>query len=138
MNPYKIDNTTTPIRTTMDKCIKLSVKRTIKFVIGMMLWISACVLFWKKLNSLDMALYEGRGAEFFFLMGSRSALNMWSWMISPLIDSYSAAVLYDRVWSGQWGGHSSNRVWYDPDIHNNKYRQVHTNVMTEEECTTFR
>eukprot|EP00978_Attheya_sp_CCMP212_P027895 scaffold94627_cov53-Attheya_sp.AAC.5 len=127
----------------MDKRIKLSVKRTItnngfiKSVIGTMLLISACVLIWKKLHNLDMGLYEGR-VELFFVMGSRSALTMWSWMISPLIDWYSGAVLYDRVWSGQWGGHSSKRIWYDPNIHNNEYRQVHTNVMTEEECSTFR
>jgi len=146
MNPYKTENTTTPLRATMDKlkCIKLvSVKRPIinngfiKSVIGTMLLISACVLIWKKLNNLDMRLSEGR-IDLFFVMGSRSPLIMWSWMMSPFIEWYSGAVLYDRVWSGQWGGHSSNRVWYDPDIHNNEYRQVRTNVMTEEECSTFR
>eukprot|EP00978_Attheya_sp_CCMP212_P019139 scaffold53258_cov53-Attheya_sp.AAC.1 len=148
MNPYKTENTTTPLRRTLDKlkCINLvSVKRAItnnsnrfiKSVIGTMLLISVCVLIWKKLNNLEMGLYEGR-VDTFFVMGSRSPLTMWSLMISPFTEYYSRAVLYDRVWSGQWGGHSSNRVWYDPDIHNNEYRQVQTNVMTEEECSTFR
>lgn len=128
-NPYKPE-----IKSSMAACIKSSKWSATLAAIGLLV----VIFTWNFLHKLELNLYNLPRSDLLFVQGSRSMLELWGWMLSPLIHPESAAELYDRVFSGNWGGHRSNVEWYDPKKHNNEYRHVELNVVSEDECALLR
>jgi hypothetical protein len=135
-NPYKPELTVVEDFIKSSGCIKPSKKMSNKVLIRTFVLFAMLVITWKLLHRLKLNLYENRPVYLF--LGSRSALQMWAYMMSPLIDEWTADVLWDRFRSGKWGGHRSEVNWYDPAKHDNEYRKLRLDVVNTDECATLR
>jgi len=96
------------------------------------------VLMWYGMESLHMSLYSGR-PEYLFLRGPLSIFKHYLFLLTPILEGQSRQVLQQLFFSHETiFGHSNEAKWYDPEQHNNAYRQIHTGLLTEEECSVMR
>ena len=119
------------------KGLRVDLVRRLVLVLVVMLLLGLVVTVgYRILDGQEKKLYDSRPDLLFVL--PKSALSLWIYMLSPLVDPSTAAVLYDRIYSGTWGGHATHVEWYDPARHNNVYRHVEQELVSTDECQVLR